>query len=203
MQKLIETGCVLFPSKPGGRPREKKFRSDIQTEFVAFASIIDDVFTGDGTTEIRALFGEEVFDFSKPSTLLTRLVRQGATDDSIVLDFFAGSGTTAHAVLDLNKQDGGNRKFILVQLPEPTGRTDYPTIADLTKERVRRVIQKLNDEGSQQSPHQSLALTPTPALPLKWGGSGSSVPFKIKNLSGGERNRLKSKGSGDIVPSPP
>jgi adenine-specific DNA-methyltransferase len=69
-------------------------------------------------------------------------------DDAIILDFFAGSGTTAHAVLDLNKQDGGNRKFILVQLPEPTGREDYPTIADITKERVRRVIQKLNDDDA-------------------------------------------------------
>jgi adenine-specific DNA-methyltransferase len=63
--------------------------------------------------------------------------------DCLVLDFFAGSGTTAQAVLELNKQDGGNRKFILVQLPEPTGREDYATIADICKERVRRVIQKL------------------------------------------------------------
>jgi adenine-specific DNA-methyltransferase len=64
------------------------------------------------------------------------------------LDFFAGSGTTAHAVLNMNKQDSGNRKFILVQLPEPTGREDYATIADITKERVRRVIKKLNDEDA-------------------------------------------------------
>lgn len=68
--------------------------------------------------------------------------------NDLVLDFFAGSGTTAHATLDLNKQDGGNRKFILVQLPEPTERQDYPTIADITKERVRRVIKKLNDEDA-------------------------------------------------------
>jgi adenine-specific DNA-methyltransferase len=66
------------------------------------------------------------------------------------MDFFAGSGATAHAVLDLNKQDGGNRKFILVQLPEPTGREDYPTIADITKERVRRVIKKLKDEEADK-----------------------------------------------------
>jgi adenine-specific DNA-methyltransferase len=148
MQKLIDTGCVLFPSKPDGRPREKKFRAHLQTDFVAFASIIDDIFTGDGTAEIRALFGEEVFEFSKPSALLARLVKQGAGDDAVVFDFFAGSGSTAHAVLDLNKQDGGNRKFILVQLPEPTGRTDYPTIADICKERVRRVIKKLSEEDS-------------------------------------------------------
>jgi len=66
----------------------------------------------------------------------------------IILDFIAGSGTTAQAVLELNRQDGGNRKFILVQLPEPTGRDDYPTIADITKERVRRVIKKLDDEDA-------------------------------------------------------
>ncbi len=62
------------------------------------------------------------------------------------MDFFAGSGTTAHAVCELNNQNNGNRRYILVQLPEPTGRRDYPTIADVTKERVRRVIKKLNDE---------------------------------------------------------
>lgn len=146
MQQLINTGSVLFPTKVEGRPREKKFRADLQTEFVAFASVVDDVFTGDGTTEIRALFGEEIFDFSKPAALITRLVKQGTNPESIVLDFFAGSGSTAQAVLELNKQDGGNRKFILVQLPEPTGRTDYPTIADICKERVRRVIKKLDEE---------------------------------------------------------
>jgi adenine-specific DNA-methyltransferase len=68
--------------------------------------------------------------------------------EDIVLDFFAGSGTTAHAVLELNKQDGGNRRCVLVQLPEPTCRGDYATIADITKERVRRVIQKLNGEDA-------------------------------------------------------
>jgi len=63
-----------------------------------------------------------------------------------VLDFFAGSGTTAQAVFEANKADGGTRKFLLVQLPEPTGRKDFPTIADITKERVRRVIKKLEGE---------------------------------------------------------
>lgn len=84
------------------------------------------------------------FDFAKPTNLLKYLIQISITHgDDIILDFFAGSGTTAHAVLDLNYQDNGNRKFILVQLPEPTGRKDFPTIADITKERVRRVIQKL------------------------------------------------------------
>jgi adenine-specific DNA-methyltransferase len=158
MQKLIDTGCVLFPSKLDGRPREKKFRADLLTEFVAFGSVIDDVFTGDGTSEIRTIFGEEVFDFSKPSSLLLRLIKQGAPDDSIVLDFFAGSGSIAQAVLEINRQDGGNRKFILVQLPESCNqestayKAGYKTIADICKERVRRVIKKMNKEDEGKLP---------------------------------------------------
>ena len=146
MQKLIESGCVLFPAKPDGRPREKKFRADLQSEFVAFPSIIDDVFTSDGTAKIREIFGEDVFEFAKPAGLIEKLVKQGTEHDGIVLDFFAGSGSTAEAVLKLNQEDGGDRKFILVQLPEPTERKDFPTIADITKERVCRVIKKLDDE---------------------------------------------------------
>ena len=97
------------------------------------------------------VMGETVFDFPKDESVIGKFVEMAtaqADRDAIALDFFAGSGTTAHAVLDLNRQDGGNRKFILVQLPEPTGREDYPTIADITKERVRRVIAKLSDEDA-------------------------------------------------------
>ena len=80
------------------------------------------------------------------------LVKLGSREDSVVLDFFAGSGTTAQAVLELNAQDGGHRKFILVQLPEPTERKDFTTIADITKERVRRVIKKLSDVENGKLP---------------------------------------------------
>ncbi len=92
--------------------------------------------------------GERVFDNPKPVSDLRKLIGYLADYDDCILDFFAGSGTTAHAVLDLNNQDEGNRKFILVQLPEPTERKDFPTIADITKERVRRVIKKLNAEDA-------------------------------------------------------
>ncbi|MFN8542888.1 MAG: DNA methyltransferase [Candidatus Binatia bacterium] len=111
-------------------------------------SVLDGPYTQVGTKELQELgLGDSGFTFPKPVSLLKELVQYGH-DNAIVLDFFAGSGTTAHAVLDLNKQDGGNRKFILVQLPEPTGRQDYPAIAEITKERVRRVIKKLNDEDA-------------------------------------------------------
>ncbi len=98
------------------------------------------------------LIESDAMPYPKPVALLENIVSMGSDDDSIVLDFFAGSGTTAQAVLELNKQDGGNRKFILVQLPEPTGREDYLTISDICKERVRRVIKKLNAEDEGKLP---------------------------------------------------
>jgi len=108
---------------------------------------------GHGSGEMLSFFGRDVFSNPKPMSLMQHILRFNFDLTDTVLDFFAGSGTTAHAVLDLNKQDGGNRKFILVQLPEPTGRTDYSTIAEITKERVRRVIKKLNDEDGNEK-HQ-------------------------------------------------
>src|SRR5690606_28223180 len=76
MTQLISEGRILFPSKDDGRPREKKFRSEMQSEFIAFRTVIDGVYTADGTQEIRDLFGAEVFSFPKPSELLRRIVEQ-------------------------------------------------------------------------------------------------------------------------------
>lgn len=108
--------------------------------------------TDEGGLQVKELFGEAVFDNPKPTKLIQRMLSLATTnsEEAIVMDFFGGSGTTAQAVLELNKEDGGNRRFILVQLPEPTGRKDYPTIADITKERVRRVIQKLDAAAEGQ-----------------------------------------------------
>jgi len=108
--------------------------------------------TGDGTKEIKAFFPNNIFSYPKPSGLIKNAIQIATKDNDIILDFFAGSATTAHAVLDLNKQDKGNRKFILVQLPEPCApeseafKAGYKTIADIGKERIRRVINKLNTE---------------------------------------------------------
>lgn len=158
MTKLVDTGCILFPASPEGRPREKKFRADIQSDYVAFPSIIDDVFTSDGTQEIRELFVDSVFDFAKPTQLISRLLQQGTTNSDIILDFFGGSGTTAHAVMELNKSDGGNRQFILVQLPEltaadsPAHKAGLTKISDITIERNKRVIAKFRKEAEGMLP---------------------------------------------------
>jgi adenine-specific DNA-methyltransferase len=115
-------------------------------------SVLDGPYTQTGTAEVAALLGDpKLFPFPKPTGLIQHFVQYANPDrDFIVLDFFAGSGSTAHAVLSQNAEDGGNRKFILVQLPERTDREDYSTIADITKERVRRAIKKLDEEAASK-----------------------------------------------------
>lgn len=117
-------------------------------------SLLIGPYNQEGSKEIELLFGEEVFKFPKPSALIRSLLSISVNDsdspDGLILDFTAGSGTTAQAVLDLNRRDGGKRTFILVQLPEPTGRDDYNTISEICKERVRRAIKKLNEEDAKE-----------------------------------------------------
>lgn len=142
---LLANNEIYFGEDGKGRPKLKRFLSEVK-DGVTYPTIWDFVpLNTEGSSEMQSLLGSmNAFESPKPSGLLMELVRLGSMDESIILDFFAGSGTTAQAVLELNKEDGGNRKFILVQLPEPTGREDYKTIADITKERVRRVIQKIS-----------------------------------------------------------
>lgn len=105
-----------------------------------------------GNLEVKSLFGKKVFDTCKPTGLIRYCLEQAVADCDLILDFFAGSATTAHAVLDLNKEDGGKRQFILVQMPEATpadseaAKAGYKTIAEIGKERIRRVIKKIKDE---------------------------------------------------------
>jgi adenine-specific DNA-methyltransferase len=102
-----------------------------------------------GSYDVKRLFDKEgtIFTNPKPVELIKSFVSYATDRDSLVLDFFAGSGTAAQAIIDLNRADSGSRKFILVQLPEPTGGDDFKTIADITKERVRRVIQRHEKEA--------------------------------------------------------
>ena len=168
MESLIGDGRILFPSSPDGRPREKKFRADLLNEYISLPTIIADVFTADGTSEIRDIFGFQAFDFPKPSEIVRRLVEQATSKDDLVLDFFAGSGSTAHAVLQQNRQDGGQRRFICVQLPEAlseeseVARQGFATVAEIGKERIRRVIAKMQ-EPAKDDGQLSLDMRETPA----------------------------------------
>ncbi|MBY0795232.1 site-specific DNA-methyltransferase [Corynebacterium parakroppenstedtii] len=114
--------------------------------------------TKDGSTEVEKLFGAQVFDFPKPTKLIQFLVSLVAEGDDLVLDFFSGSGTTAHSVLNLNAADGGNRKFIAVQLPEilkagPTAHSaknaremGLSTIDEIGRERIKRAAAEIKEE---------------------------------------------------------
>lgn len=111
--------------------------------------------TAQGTSEQRLLFGFRPFDFPKPTTLLYQLLLTAVrrSKDALILDFFSGSGTTAHAIMQLNAEDNGNRKFIMVQLPEVIDqeseayKAGYKTICEIGKERIRRVGRKIKEES--------------------------------------------------------
>jgi adenine-specific DNA-methyltransferase len=106
--------------------------------------------TRQAKAEYTTLMGSINFDSPKPVDLMKRIIQIATFNDSIVMDFFSGSGTTGQAVLELNREDGGNRKFILSQFPERTGNEQFSTIAEIGKERIRRAIAKMNQESAGQ-----------------------------------------------------
>ena len=109
----------------------------------------------DGTKEITSLLGSKVFSFPKPSALIKYLISTSTEKNDLVLDFFSGSATTAHAVMQLNAEDGGHRKFIMVQLPEETDekseayKAGYKNICEIGKERIRRAAKKIAEENPE------------------------------------------------------
>lgn len=117
-----------------------------------------DVISEQGTVELGNLGIGKLFDHPKPVALIKKALKIGTELDDIVLDFFAGSGTTSQALMELNNEDGGKRKFICVQLPEVTPKESearkagYERISDITKERIRRAIQKIKNKSSNESP---------------------------------------------------
>ena len=151
MATKIKERRILWPSTPEGRPRQKLFLNEIESVFKNISSVITDVSTGDGTREVNSLIGNGIFSFPKPTRLIEILLEQATNKDSIVVDFFAGSASTAHAILKKNAEDSGNRRYILVQLPEPCAegsesrREGYQTIADISKERIRRASRNLRE----------------------------------------------------------
>lgn len=148
---------ISFGSNGNGAPRIKTFLTELKFEGMAPQSILfykDVGHSQEGRQELKALFDDKgYFDGPKPLRLLKRLLTLANLEsDSIILDFFSGSATTAHAVMQLNLEDGGNRKFICVQLPEVTDekseayKAGYKNICEIGKERIRRAGNKLMQE---------------------------------------------------------
>ena len=144
--KLLNSNGIYWTSGKQEQPYGKIYLADSAGQITSDFLGIEFGSNQQGSIEVEKIFGARYFDFPKPSSLIKHFVVLGSDSDGIVLDFFAGSCTTAHAVLDLNAEDCGKRKFICVQMPEACDeksearKAGYKTIADIGKERIRRVI---------------------------------------------------------------
>jgi len=160
VEQKIETGEIIF-SQEEDRIIRKIYLKD-QTgrapETIWFAKEVGS--TRDAASDLKELFEDKVpFDTPKPLELLQRIVQlSGTKENDIILDFFAGSGSTGHAVTELNQEDNENRKFILVQLPEATDekseayKAGFKKISDITIERNKRVVEKIIEEKKNEQP---------------------------------------------------
>lgn len=141
MAQKIAEGRILFPTKKGGRPREKKFYNEISSKYTSVSTVLPETvgYTLNGSREITQILGSRAFNFPKPVSLVQFLLSQCLNPNAIMLDFFAGSGTTGHAVLKLNAEDGGHRRFILCTNNENN------ICETVTYERVKRVVNGYGD----------------------------------------------------------
>ncbi len=159
-ENLLKDNRLVFPSSGNGKPRYKLFLSEKMENGVLANTWFDEVASNqEGTIEVKDIFEteENFFDNPKPIGLLKKLMELSTKTDekSIILDFFAGSGTTAHAVMDMNAKDGGNRQFVMVQISEEIDKDSdvyaagYKYISDISKERIRRAGKKILEENAE------------------------------------------------------
>lgn len=155
MKQWLDENRIYFGKDGKGAPQLKRYLNEVQQGRVPVTWwTFEEVGHNDAANkEVQALFGGKApFDTPKPTTLLAQMLRIGSDKDSIILDFFSGSATTAHAVMQLNAEDGGNRQFIMVQLPEVTDekseayKAGYQNICEIGKERIRRAGTKLKEK---------------------------------------------------------
>lgn len=179
MERHVTTGNIIWPEdEPTKRLKRPRFKTRYEPEAERKGSIpvstwIDSKAVEDpdsdteeqfivaglnqeATKELRDLLGGQILEYPKPVSLISALVRLGSVDSDLILDFFAGSCTTAQAVLDVNREDGNRRRFVMVQLPESVdhdstaGRSGFRTVAEVGKQRIRRVIEALKEDRDQE-----------------------------------------------------
>ena len=160
MEDLIQKNLVHWEKRNNKYvPYEKIYYEKNKIKINKFRSILYDIAqTGDGSNVLTNLFGKkDLFENPKPVELLSSFMKENLETEEIILDFFSGSATTAHAVMQLNAEDGGNRKFIMVQLPEPTPKDSeafkagYENISEIGKERIRRAAEKIKEENKDKN----------------------------------------------------
>ena len=160
MDEEIAAGHIWFGTDGNGVPRKKTYLADRTGKTMwTWWPNTEVGHTQEATKEIASLMGKSgLMDFPKPTRLMKRLVHIASQKDSIILDFFSGSATTAHAVMQLNAEDGGHRKFIMVQLPEKTNekseayKAGYKNICEIGKERIRRAGRKIKEDAGLTAP---------------------------------------------------
>lgn len=153
-QELMADNRIVFGKTGDGGPQRKRFIWEAQERGKVAKTLWDDVeTTTNGTQLVKKMFdGVSLFDNPKPVGFLERIIELGANRDALILDFFSGSATTAHATMKVNAEDGGKRKFIMVQLPENTDeksqarKVGYLTIPEIGKERIRRAAKMIAEE---------------------------------------------------------
>lgn len=154
-EELRKDNRIWFGIDGNNSPVPKLFLSEVQNGVTPMTLwTFEEAGHGqEATRDFRELMGKSVFTNTKPLRYMNRFISIGSEKDSIILDFFSGSATTAHAVMQLNAEDGGNRKFILVQLPEETTedseayKAGYKNICEIGKERIRRAGKKIKEES--------------------------------------------------------
>jgi adenine-specific DNA-methyltransferase len=167
MERMVSEGRVIFPNDTSKRPMQKRFQKELKSTHNPFSTLIMDKvgLNTEATKTIQEVMGGNIFDYSKPLSLLTTLIPQICNRSDIVLDFFAGSSVTAHAIMALNaenilkgtEEDITYCKFIMIQLPEPCDenteafKAGYKTIAEIGKERIRRAGNKIIEELEKKS----------------------------------------------------
>ncbi|WP_168409006.1 site-specific DNA-methyltransferase [Acinetobacter indicus] len=168
MKELLNDNRIFFGVKNDSFPSSKQFLTEVKQGRVAssFFSYQDYGHTDGAKKEFISLFGEDgrtIFETIKPTKLIQNLCRiVSVTSEDVVLDFFAGSSTTAHAIMQLNAEDAGNRKFIMVQLPEKTDekseacKVGYKTVAEISKERIRRAGKKILEDNATKEGIENL-----------------------------------------------
>ncbi len=159
--EMVADNRIWFGEDGGNVPRIKRFLSEVQdgTKAISIWKFNEVGHNQEASQELRKLFdGDSYFDTPKPIRLIVQTLRLTINSDDLILDFFSGSGTTAHAVMQLNAEDGGSRRFICVQLPEETDeksearKAGFDTIAEIAKERIRRAGRRISDglqDGSE------------------------------------------------------
>ncbi len=198
MLDLILDNQIWFGEDGNSKPRRKRFLSEVKDGVVPETIWLHEAVghNQEGTKIVKELFSDNRAEFSnpKPVRLIDQMLRIAASADSLILDFFSGSATTAHAVMQLNAEDGGTRRHIMVQLPEPCDekseafKAGYKTIAEIGKERIRRAGKKILSEWqakqAKEKPAQGDLLHPNHSEPItnNFSATAPDIGFRVLKI---------------------